>query len=140
MRRRTLITLVLLIWWAGAVSAQSRDRPVDLRVTGMLLAVEEAKRDDLVTVNISVQGKPLLLRIGKVEDLTTPERTQVREAEVLLRQVRFSGPAALMERLQQPEMLGRVLTIDGWLEPQERRFLVTAIAEAPGTTPPTLGK
>ena len=51
MRRRTLITLVLLIWWAGAVSAQSRDRPVDLRVTGMLLAVEEAKRDDLVTIN-----------------------------------------------------------------------------------------
>jgi len=140
MRRRTLITLVLLIWWAVAVSAQSRDRPVDLRVTGMLLAVEEAKRDDLVTVNISVQGKPLLLRIGKVEDLTTPERTQVREAEVLLRQVRFSGPAALMERLQQPEMLGRVLTIDGWLNPQERRFLVTAIAEAPGATPPTLGK
>ena len=140
MRRRTLITLVLLIWWAGAVSAQSRDRPVDLRVTGMLLAVEEAKRDDLLTINISVQGKPLLLRIGKVEDLTTPERTQVREAEVLLRQVRFSGPAALMERLQQPEMLGRVLTIDGWLEPQERRFLVTAIAEAPGATPATQGK
>ncbi len=140
MRRRTIITLVLLIWWAGVVSAQSRDRPVDLRVTGMLLAVEEAKRDDLLTINISVQGKPLLLRIGKVEDLTTPERTQVREAEVLLRQVRFSGPAALMERLQQPEMLGRVLTIDGWLEPQERRFLVTAIAEASGTTPPTQGK
>ncbi len=45
-----------------------------------------------------------------------------------------------MERLQQPEMLGRVLTIDGWLEPQERRFLVTAIAEAPGATPPTQGK
>jgi hypothetical protein len=140
MRRRTLIALVLVVFGAGGVSAQSRDRPVDLRVTGMLLSLEEAHRDDLLTVPIVVQGTPLLLRIGQVEELTTPARAQVRKAEVLLRQVRFSGPAALMERLQQPALRGRALTIEGWLEPKARRFLVTAVTEAPGVTPPARGK
>ena len=137
---RTLIVPILVVFGAGSASAQSRDRPVDLRVTGMLLAMEEAQREDLLTVPIVVQGTPLLLRIGQVEELTGPERVQVRDAEVLLRQVRFSGPAALMERLQQPALRGRVLTIEGWLEPQARRFLVTAVNEAPGAAPTPSGR
>jgi hypothetical protein len=140
MRWRILSALVLTVFGASTAGAQSRDRPVHLRVTGMLLAGEEAPREDVLTVPIVVQGTPLLLRIGQVEELTTPARAQVREAEVLLRQVRFSGPAALMERLRQPEVRGRVLTIEGWLEPKERRFLVTAIHEAPGATPPAQAK
>jgi hypothetical protein len=135
MRRRTLIALFLVVCGAGLASAQSRDRLVDLRVTGTLLPLEEAHREDLFTVPIVVHDTPLLLRIGQVEELTTPERAQVREA-VLLRQVRFSGPAALMQRLQQPELRGRVLTIEGWLEPKARLFLVTAVKEAPSATPP----
>jgi len=82
-----------------------------------------------------VQDTPLLFRIGRVEELTAPDRAQVREA-VLLRQVRFNGPAALLARLQQPELRGRVLAIQGLLEPQARLFLVTAVKEAPSATPP----
>ena len=54
----------------------------------------------------------------------------------MLRQVRFNGPAALLVRLQQPELGGRVLTIQGLLEPQARLFLVTTVKEAPSATPP----
>ena len=135
MRGRTLNALLLVVFGAGLVSAQSHDRLVELRVTGMLLPQEEAHREDLVTVPIVVQDTPLLLRIGQVEELTSSERAQVRDA-VLLRQVRFSGSAALLERLQQPELRGRVLTIEGLLELQARLFLVTAIKEAPSATLP----
>src|SRR5215510_1389289 len=99
MRRRTLSALFLVVVGAGLVNGQSRDRPVDLRVTGMLVPLEEAQREDLFTVPIVVQDTPLLLRLGQVEELTTPELALVREAGVWLRQVRFSGPAALMTRL-----------------------------------------
>ena len=130
MRLWTLSALLLVVCGAGLVRAQSGERLVKLRVTGTLVPQEAAQREDLFTVPIVVQEKPLLLRVGQVEELTTSERAQVRDA-VVLRQVRFSGPAALLTRLQQPERRGRVLTIEGMLEPTARLFLVTAVKEAP---------
>jgi hypothetical protein len=75
------------------------------------------------------------LRVGQVEELTTAERAQVREA-LVLRQVRFNGPPALLARLQQPKQRGQVLTIEGMLDPTARLFLVTAVKEAPSATSP----
>ena len=140
MKAGTLILLTLVVFGAGLARAQSRDRPLDLRVTGMLLASEEPQREDVFTIPIVVRSTPLLLRIGQVEEVTSSARVQVQDAEVLLHEVRFSGPAALMERLLQPALRGRVLRIAGWLEPQARRFLVTAIEEAPGPAPTPQGQ
>jgi hypothetical protein len=135
MRLWILSALLLVVCGAGLVRAQSGERLVSLRVTGTLVSPEAAQREDLFTVPIVVEDKPLLLRVGQVEELTTAERAQVREA-VMLRQVRFSGPSALLARLQQPERRGRVLTIEGMLEPTARLFMVTAIKEAPNAPPP----
>ena len=135
MRLWTLSVLLLVVCGAGLVRAQSDERLVHLRVTGTLVPPEAAQREDLFTVPIVVQEKPLLLRVGQVEELTTAERAQVREA-LVLRQVRFNGPPALLARLQQPARNGRVLTIEGMLDPTARLFLVTAVKEAPNAPPP----
>ncbi len=135
MKLRTLSVLFLVVCGAGLVRAQSGERLVHLRVTGTLMPLEAAQREDLFTVPIVVQDTPLLLRVGQVEELTTSERAQVREA-LVLRQVRFSGPPALLARLQQPERRGRVLTIEGMLEPTARLFLVTTVKEAPSAPSP----
>lgn len=142
MRPRTIIALVCSLLWASVVGAQSYslEHRMDMRITGTLLAAEEQKRDDFVLVNITVQNKPMLLRIGKVEDLTTRGRAQAVKDEVLLRQVRFTGPEALMEQLQKPEVLGKVITIQGWLNTKDRRFQVTAVEEVSGATPTAKGK
>jgi hypothetical protein len=131
MRLKTMISLALFLLSAGVVSAQSPypDRPVDLRITGMLLSAETPKRDDWAAVNVFVRDTPLVLRVGKVEDLTTQERERVIKDDVLLRQVRFYGPDTLMERMLKPEILGRVLTIEGWLDTSQRRFQVTVVEE-----------
>src|SRR4029453_2601164 len=135
MRLWTLSALLLVVGGAGLVRAQSGEHLVKLRVTGTLVPQEAAQREDLFTVPIVVQEKPLLLRVGQVEELTTAERAQVREA-LVLRQVRFNGPPALLARLQQPEGRGRVLTIEGMLDPTARLFLVTAVTEAPKAPSP----
>ena len=135
MRLWTLSALLLLVCGAGLVRAQSGEHLLHLRITGMLVPLEEAQREDLFTVPIVVQDTPLLLRVGRVEELTSSERAQVLEA-LVLRQVRFSGPAAMMARLQQPERRGRVLTIEGMLELTARLFLVTDIKEAPKASAP----
>ena len=132
MRQTLAIALFVFVLWAGAARAQPAylDSPVKLRVTGTLLPVEEQGRDDLVTVSIVVEDKPLLLRVGKVEELTRTEREQVVKWGVLLRQVRFYGPDALIGRLQKPETAGKVLTIEGQFDAKARQFLVTAVKEA----------
>lgn len=135
MKLRTLSALLLVVCGAGLVRAQSGEHLVHLRVTGTLVPLEEAQREDLFTVPIVVQETPLFLRVGQVEELTSAERAQVREA-LVLRQVRFSGPPALLARLQQPERRGRVLTIEGMLEPAARLFLVTTVKEAPSAPSP----
>ncbi len=139
MRREIFILLGFSLLWAGIARAQSYgpEHRMELRITGALLAAEEQKREDVVLVDITVQGKPLRLRIGKVEDLTMPERARAIKDEVLFRQVRFTGPADLMERLQKPEILGRVVTIQGWLNTKDRRFQVTAVEDGAGATPST---
>jgi hypothetical protein len=131
MTYRFALTLLVLVWWTSVVNAQPAylEQPVKLRVTGILLPVEQ-QRDDLVTVNIVVDDKPLLLRVGKVEELTHTEREQAVKWGVLLRQVRFYGPAEFIGPLQQPEMMGKALTIEGQLDTKGRQFLVTAVKEA----------
>ena len=135
MRLWTLSALLLVVCGAELVRAQSDERLLHLRVTGMLVPLEAAQREDLFTVPIVVQDTPLLLRVGRVEELTTSERAQVLEA-LMLREVRFSGPAALLARLQRPERRGRVLTIEGMLEPTARLFMVTDVKEVPNAPSP----
>jgi hypothetical protein len=135
---RTLLALMMFVVNVGIVSAQSpypEQRPLDLRITGAFLAADQQKRDDIVTVDVTVQGKPMLLRIGKVEDLTIQERVQAVKGEVLLQKVHFTGAEELMVRLQKPEMIGKVITIEGWLDTQSRRLQVTAIKEAAEALP-----
>ncbi len=113
-----------------AQPAASFDEPVKLRVTGTLYPHEIPPRDDLVMVNILVENKPSLLRVGTVEELTPTERAQAVKWGVLLRQVRFYGPTALISQLQE----GKALTIEGALDTKGRQFLVSDV-KASGTIP-----
>lgn len=145
MTYRLALAVLVVVGWANITRAQpaSLDRPTKLRVTGTLLPVEEKQRDDIVTVNILVQDKPLLLRVGKVEELTHTEREQAVKWGVLLREVRFYGPDDLIGPLQQPEIVGKVLMIEGQLDTKARQFLVTAVKKAsedPGSKQPPLEK
>ncbi|MEW6300338.1 MAG: hypothetical protein AB1671_21805 [Thermodesulfobacteriota bacterium] len=139
MRRRSVVFLVCSVLWVSVAGAQSPypDRPIDVRVTGVLVPPEEQTREDLAVVHVFVQGNPMLLRVGKVEELTPQERAQVIKYEVLLQKVRFSGPESLMGYLQKPETRGKVLTIEGWLDPREKRFQVTTVKEAAEAMPST---
>jgi hypothetical protein len=138
MKGKTIVSMVLWVFTVSMVTAQSpypEQRPLDLRVTSAFLPADQQKRDDIVTVDVSVQGKPMLLRIGKVEDLTTQERAQAVKGEVLLRKVHFTGPEELMAWLQKPEIVGKVVTLEGWLDTQSRRFQVTTVRATTQATP-----
>jgi hypothetical protein len=133
--------MVLFVVGIGRVLAQTytAEHHIDMRITGMLLMPDTPRSDDVVLVDISVQNKPLLLRIGKVEDLTPREKAQAAKGDVLLRQVRFTGPDKIMENLLEPDTIGKPLRIEGWLNAHDRLFQVTAVSEAPDAMPAAQG-
>ena len=132
MRQMIATILFVLVWWAAAEAADTiyPERPKDVRVTGTLLPATAQPSEDLVTVRIYLKDAPRLLRVGKIEDLTEDERKRAVKEGILIRQVRFYGPDNLIDRLTQPAIVGKVITIEGRLDPQERRFLVKSVTEA----------
>ena len=133
MKHLIVLSLYVLAVCGSTASAQSvyPDRPMKLRVTGMLLPTDEPKREDLITIPIFVQDTARLLRIGKVEELNPSGREEKIKEDLLFRQVRFYGPDALLARMQQ----GKTLTIEGQLDDKARRFLVTEVTETTVPSP-----
>jgi hypothetical protein len=133
MKHLIVLSLFVLAVCGSTASAQSvyPDRPMKLRVTGMLLPTDEPKREDLITIPIFVQDTARLLRIGKVEELNPSGREEKIKEDLLFRQVRFYGPDALLARMQQ----GKTLTIEGQLDDKARRFLVTEVTETTVPSP-----
>ncbi|MBI3682546.1 MAG: hypothetical protein HY235_19375 [Acidobacteria bacterium] len=129
MMSKGLLAFIFSFVLVNLASAQSytANPHLDLRITGMLLPADTPKREDLPLVDISVQNKPLLLRLGQVEDVTERDKSQVNKTDVLFHQVRFTGGAELMERLLRPETIGKVVTIEGWLNTSTRLFQVTGV-------------
>ena len=136
------VTMFLMFCgWLNIAAAQPAmlDRPIKLRVTGELLPVKDQPAEDLVTANITIEDKPMVLRVGKVEELTSSEREQAVKWGVLFRQMRFYGPTPLLDQLKQAEGTGKALAIEGQLDTKARQFLVTAVQDAPGSTRPAAG-
>ena len=134
MTRLTLIALLTLVLWPGVARADDTypQAAFTVRFTGMLLPANEQNREDLVTVSIFVEGTPWLLRLGEIKELTARDQGQAKEQAIQLRQVRFYGPEDLINQLRKPEIAGKVLTIEGRLDPGGKRFLVTAVQEGKG--------
>ncbi|HXG20312.1 MAG TPA: hypothetical protein VNN62_14710 [Methylomirabilota bacterium] len=128
--------------WHNTVEAQPAilDRPMRLRVTGELLPANGQPFEDIVTANVVVHDKPMLLRVGKVEELSSAEREQAVKWGVLFRQVRFYGPTPLLQQIEKEEGTGKTLTIEGELDTRVRQFLVKSVQEAPGAARQSSGK
>jgi hypothetical protein len=133
MKRFTIIALLVTGLWVYKVNAQAPapERLQTLRVTGMMVPHEAQPRDAFRTVSIVVNDKPWLFRINDAETLTGGQEVvpDTMKDEFLLKDIRFTGPDALMRRLQKANQMGRPLTLEGQLDAKERWFRVTAIEE-----------
>lgn len=140
MKQLTIIALLAAGLWINVANAESpsSERFQFIRVTGMLVPHETQPRDAFRTVSILVNDKPWLFRISDVEALTDgPDVVpDTIKDESLLKDIRFTGPDALIRRLQKAHQLGRFLMLEGLLDAQERWFRVTAIEETRDTLLP----
>jgi hypothetical protein len=139
MKHITAITLLVSGLWINPVNAQSHapDRLQLLRLTGMLTPYEanpQDPHDASRTVSIIVNDKPWLFRISEAEGLAhSVDAVPVTKEASRLKDVHFTGPDALMRRLQKANQPGRILTFEGLYDAKERWFRVTAVEETQDT-------
>lgn len=122
-----IVTLATTVYSADTVYPE---HPKDVRITGTMLAATAHPSEDLVTVNVFLGEAARFLRIGRIENLSADEKDRAVEEGILMRQVRFYGPDELVHRLEHPDIVGKVITIEGRLDVKERRFLVKSVKEA----------
>ena len=140
MKPITIIALLVSGLWLQTANAQfpAPERLQIIRVTGVIVPYETQPRDTFRTVSILVNDKPWLFRVSEAVTLTdSPDVVpDTIKDESLLKDIRFTGPDALMRRLQKDNQLGRSLTLEGLLDAKERWFRVTAIEETRSTLLP----
>lgn len=134
------IALLLSGLWIHPATAESpaAERLQLLRLTGFIVPYEAHPRDTFRTFSILVNDKPWLFRISDAKALTDSSEVvpDTIKDESLLKDIRFTGPDALMRRLQKANQTGRALTLEGLLDPTERWFRVTVIEETRDTLLP----
>jgi hypothetical protein len=98
----------------------------------------EKGRGGLATLTVSVKDTQWSFRVAKVEKLTGTDPSGWRLLQNLFPpRLRFVGPAELLHPLQEPEIVGKLLIIEGRLYTGDRMFLITSVEEAADKPQPT---
>ena len=130
-----IIILALVAVFAGLVQGPAwarqllalKTEPPHVRLTGIFYPLEEEEfRGGIITLKVIIKEKTWQFRVHKIQNITVPEKSNLR----LLNDIHpptlyFRGGKKLMKTLQQPEITGKLITIEGQLYPRERFLTVT---------------
>jgi len=123
-----VVLLGMSVLWSAVAGAQSCYQPPLVRFSGLFLPVEERGRSGVPTLRVLVAEKRWIFRIAKVENLTGRDLSALRLLQVLFPpHVHFVGPEEFVRPLQDPEVAGKRLRIEGLLYTADRVLLITAM-------------
>ena len=126
------IALLILVVLSNIVAAQVRPEPPPrIRLVGALLpfADKDPRRQNTLTVHID--GEKWIFRVVKVQQLTGNDPGGWGLLRLLFPfELRFLGPPELLARIQDPQLLGKRLILEGQLYTGGRRLFVTKVEEA----------
>lgn len=103
--------------------------PPLVRFTGTLLPPDEKANGGVHTLRIFIQNKEWLFRLENVETLSGTNYGWMILGDLFPPELHFTGPADLLGPLQQPELAGKMITVEGRLYLADRMLAVTAAGE-----------
>ena len=128
-----VVHLLFLFFFPVTATAQINPEPPPLvRFTGSFLPLSETKTPRLSTLTVSIKETKWRFHIAKVEKLSgrDPSGTRLLES-IFPPHLRLTGPDHLLSRLQDPQVQGKPLTLEGHLYVGERMFFVTIVNPLP---------
>ena len=128
-----VLALITTMFWTSSTHARFSypDAPPYVRLSGMLLPFGAQDNSELRTLIVFVHGQLRRFRLDAVEVVTDGNQGRGHLRDLSKCPVRLYGSDVLLAPLQQPEIAGKRITIEGHLYTKERRLLVTAVEETP---------
>ena len=128
-----ILALSLVLCWTSSTDARFSypEAPPYVRLSGVLLPLEDQHDAGLRSLTVFVHGRLWRFQLDAVEEVTQGNHARLQLRDLLWGSIRLYGSPGLLAPLQQPEIVGKHLTIEGHLHTRERRLLVTAAEETP---------
>ena len=102
--------------------------PPLVRFTGSFFPLEEKRPEALAILTVSVEKTRWRFNVAKVEKLTGKEVGSLRLLQAIFPpQLRLTGPDELLRPLQDPQVAGKPLVIEGLLYVGDRMLFITAV-------------
>lgn len=128
--------LLVLIFCVCAISLQLHaflTVPPRVRFTGVLLPVKDQSRKGVLdNLNVLIGKEKRTFLVDKMEIFGSVGLTRATLQRLFPPLVRFVGPDELVARLKSPEMVGKVLTLEGFLYVDSRVLYLTEVDEVEG--------
>lgn len=127
---RALLTVLLLVGILGFSPAPTIAYEVGyVRLSGTLLPAEEEGQTGLRdSFKVQINEKVWIFQLAKVENLRGTGDGRAILRQVFPAQISFVGAEDLIHHLQEPETVGKPLTITGFLYAASRVLFITAVA------------
>jgi hypothetical protein len=106
--------------------------PLRVRFTGVLLlqSKDQSRKGALEDFQVLISKEKWTFLLDRMEIVGSVGVNRVILQRIFPPLVRFVGPDDLIDRLKSPKMVGHMVTLEGFLYPESRMFLVTEIDEA----------
>jgi len=131
-----VVLLVLAVWSTIAVAQVRTEPPPRIRLVGAILpfADEDPLRQHTLTIHI--KGAKWIFRVVEVQQLTGNDPGGWGLLRRLFPfELRFLGPPELLSRLQDPQLRGKRLILEGQLYTGGRRLFITKVEEVTSQPP-----
>ena len=128
-----VLALIIALFWASSTHARFSypNAPPYVRLSGVLLPLGVQDNSQLHTLIVFVHGQLWSFRLDGVEEVREGNYRRLHLRDLGKCSVRLYGSEVLMNPLQQPEIAGKHIAIEGHVYTKERRLLVTAVEETP---------
>jgi hypothetical protein len=115
--------------FAQVGGAPSITQPPLIRITGALAPYQDTQRSNLQTLIVSCRGKKWRMRIREVKALTaTTTQGWSLFKDLFPPRLRLTGPDDILAPLQQDDIAGRPLVLEGRFYVRDHMLYVTAVS------------
>ena len=132
-RRQTIALLVAIVAVLGpkVVFAQILSpygaQPV-VRMSGTLQSFDEKESHGLNTLTVTIEDKQkLLFRVNRVDTLTGSDPGMMLLNYIFPPELRLMGATSTVAQLAQPDMVGKQVSLQGFLYIEDRNFYVAEV-------------
>lgn len=102
--------------------------PLEVRMSGVLQPFEEKGSHDLNTLTVTIDNQKRLFKVGQVEAITSSDPGLMLLSHLFPPELRLIGAPTLLASLEQSQVNGKTVALQGFLYIQDRNFYVGEVS------------